>query len=51
MSLGRIFDIATLIVIVGGVTVALSSKNTSTVITAITQGFANSLRAAMSVGG
>jgi hypothetical protein len=38
-----------MIVVVGGVTVALASPNTSKVIIAITQGFANSLKAAMSV--
>jgi hypothetical protein len=47
MVLGRIFDIMAAIVVVGGVTVAVSSPNTAGVANAFGNAFANSLRAAM----
>lgn len=47
MQWGRVVDIAASIVVVAGLTVALTSPNTAAVITAITNGFANSLKAAM----
>lgn len=47
MQLGRIFDIAIAIVVVAGVTVAVTSPNTSSVIKAFGSSFSNSLSAAM----
>ena len=47
MQWGRIVDIAASIVVVAGLTVALTSPNTSAVIGAVMTGFSNSLRAAM----
>ena len=47
MQLGKIFDIAMAIVAVAGVTVAVSTPNTASVITSFGNAFAGSLRAAM----
>lgn len=47
MQIGKIFDIAALIVAVAGVTVAVSSTQTANIIGAIGTSFSNSLKAAM----
>ncbi len=47
MQLGRIFDIGMAIVVVAGVTVAVTKPNTAGVIKAIGDSFSSSLKAAM----
>lgn len=47
MNFGRIFDIAIAIVVVAGVTVAVSSTQTAPIIGAFGDSFSNSLKAAM----
>lgn len=47
MALGRVFDIAMAIVVVAGVTVAVTKPNTAQVLKAIGDMFSNSLKAAM----
>lgn len=47
MKFGRIFDIAMAIVVVGGVTVAVTKPNTAQVMKAVGDSFSNSLKTAM----
>ena len=47
MPLGRVVDIVIGIVVVGGVTVAVSSPNTANIIKSFGSAFAGSLQAAM----